>query len=119
MLHSKTKKQTGLVLTIVLLIALLFQNLITIPHYLASVSAAVSPTDVVSAEQGEGETVPGAAEDASGALDEGTEQGATEQIKIPFKAPLLQFMANTFPYTTTAGQTVTFAELFTALGISK
>ncbi len=30
-----------------------------------------------------------------------------------------QFLDNIYPYTTTAGQTKTFAELFTALGITK
>lgn len=116
MLHCKTKKQTGRVLTVVLLAACMFLNLVSIPHIIASGSAAVSPTDVSVEEPGVEETVPDASSDESGALKNG---GEVDPKTFSFKAPLLQFLANTFPYTTTAGQTKTFAELFSALGISK
>ncbi len=118
MLRCKPKKHISLVLTIVLLVALMLQNLVTIPQYIASVSASVSTTDISAEEQGAEENVPGASPDEPGALEDGAQKGANDQVDIPFKAPLRQFIANTFPYTTTAGQSKTFAELFSELGIS-
>ena len=140
MLHCKTKKQIGRVLTVVLLAACMFLNLVSIPHFIASVSAAVSPTDVSSEEPGISETVPDVTSDESyvssdesyvssdeSGVEDGAENGAADsaqqassyQEKMTIMAPLRQFMDNIFPYTTTAGQSITFAELFTALGISK
>ena len=136
MLHCKTKKQIGRVLTVVLLAACMFLNLVSIPHFIASVSAAVSPTDVSSEEPGISETVPDVTSDESyvssdesyvssdeSGVEDGAENGAADsaqqassyQEKMTIMAPLRQFMDNIFPYTTTAGQSITFAELFTAL----
>ncbi|MEE3403871.1 MAG: hypothetical protein VZR73_07290, partial [Acutalibacteraceae bacterium] len=128
MLHCKTKKQIGRVLTVVLLAACMFLNLVSIPHFIASVSAAVSPTDVSSEEPGISETVPDVTSDESyvssdesyvssdesyvssdeSGVEDGAENGAADsaqqassyQEKMTIMAPLRQFMDNIFPYTT-------------------
>ena len=75
----------------------------------------MSPTDIASAQPGAGETATDASTDEAG----GSEQGGHASNTVTFKAPMRQFLDNIYPYTTTAGQTKTFAELFTALGITK
>lgn len=133
MFHYKTKKTIGRVSTVVLLAAFVFLGFVTVPHIITSVSAAMLPTDVSAEESDVGKTVPGTLPDESGVSSEETVPGdlqdesgapengsepAADSIKIPMMAPLRQFIANTFSYTTTAGQSRSFAELFTALGIS-